>query len=255
MRAQFKSVAEICLSFVTFFLIWHVLSVFVLQNYFILPPPLEVFIALASLISSGKLLNDGFNSLLRYFSGLALGASIGVALGIFMTLITPLQRYLDPIINLVRPISPIIWIPISVAWFGIRGSPYFIVFIGTFFPVLISTLAGIKGVNKRFVWVALTSGGSRRQAFRHVVLPAAMPSIMAGLRISLGTGWFAVVAAEMVAARSGLGYRILESLAYFNTAEVFAGTITIGFIGFIVDMFFVHMVQNRILFWRRGIEL
>jgi ABC-type nitrate/sulfonate/bicarbonate transport system permease component len=128
------------------------------------------------------------------------------------------------------------WIPIAILWFGIGDTQnVFIIFLGAFFPIALNTVAGIRSVQRPLIWGALTLGGTQSQIARDIVLPGAMPMILTGLRIGLGTGWMALVAAELVAASSGLGYLIEDSRNLLFTERVLIGMILIGLLGYLMD--------------------
>jgi ABC-type nitrate/sulfonate/bicarbonate transport system permease component len=160
--------------------------------------------------------------------------------------ITRLERIIDPFVELFRPISPLAWIPLAILWFGIgETGKIFIVFIGTFFPILLSTIAGVKSINPLLVHAGQVLGCTDRVSlFRKVILPASLPSIVVGLRISFGTGWAAIIAAELVAARSGLGYLIANGMEILRADTVLVGMAVIGILGVLFDIFFRFLQQR-----------
>jgi ABC-type nitrate/sulfonate/bicarbonate transport system permease component len=142
-------------------------------------------------------------------------------------------------VELFRPISPIAWIPLAILWFGIGLSgKVFIIFIGSFFPVLLNTIAGVKGVPPILITAAKTFGCSPLQLTTRVCVPAALPTIATGLRISFGTAWMTIIAAEMVAAKSGLGYMIIDGMEILRSDIVIVGMAVIGLLGFFWDAIF-----------------
>jgi len=153
---------------------------------------------------------------------------------------TRFEKIVDPFIELFRPISPLAWIPLAILWFGIGESgKIFIVFVGTFFPILLSTVAGVKGIDPILIHAGQVLGCSDRiSLFRKVILPASLPSIVVGLRISFGTGWAAIIAAELVAARSGLGYLIANGMEILRADTVLVGMVAIGILGVLFDTIF-----------------
>lgn len=160
------------------------------------------------------------------------------------------ERLIDPVIELFRPISPLAWIPLAILWFGIGESgKIFIVFIGTFFPILLATVAGVKSIDTVLVHAGQVLGCDTPSAlFRKVVLPAALPSIVVGLRISFGTGWAAIIAAELVASRSGLGYLIANGMEILRADSVLVGMAMIGVLGVCFDAFFGYL--NKRVGWK-----
>jgi ABC-type nitrate/sulfonate/bicarbonate transport system permease component len=154
-----------------------------------------------------------------------------------------LDHIISPFVELFRPISPLAWIPMAILWFGIGESgKVFVVFIGTFFPILLNTVAGAKSVDPVLLHAGQIFGcTSRTTLFRRVVVPAAMPSIVVGLRVAFGTGWAAIIAAELVAAHSGLGYLIANGMDILRADQVLVGMITIGVLGFLFDTLFRYL--------------
>ena len=144
---------------------------------------------------------------------------------------------LNPIFQILRPISPIAWIPIAILWFGVgNASPIYLIFISSVFPMVVQTTAGVHTIERRYLRAAENFGVSRYTLFRRVVIPAVLPQVIVGMRIGLGVAWLVVVAAEMIALRSGLGYLIIDSRNAGNRYDlVIAGMAIIGLIGLLLD--------------------
>ena len=144
---------------------------------------------------------------------------------------------LNPLFQMLRPISPIAWIPIAILWFGVGDvSPIFLIFISSVFPMVVQTTAGVHTIEKRYLRAAENFAVSRRTLFKQVVIPAVLPQVLVGMRIGLGVAWLVVVAAEMVALSSGLGYLIMDSRNAGNRYDlVIASMIIIGVIGLLLD--------------------
>ena len=138
---------------------------------------------------------------------------------------------------MLRPISPIAWIPLAILWFGVGDvSPIFLIFLSSVFPMIVQTVTGVHTIERRYLWAAANFGVSRGTLFRRVVIPAVLPQVIVGMRIGLGVAWLVVVAAEMIALRSGLGYMIMDSRNAGNRYDlVIAGMIIIGVIGLMLD--------------------
>jgi NitT/TauT family transport system permease protein len=218
----------------------------------LLPSPLEVLQAFKDLLSSGELVRNTALSLLRVLSGLAIAISLAIPIGLFIGWF-PLARDMGEIIvEIFRPIPPIAWIPLAVLWFGLRpSSAEFIIVIGAFFPTLLNTVAGVRGVERGLLEAAYTLGANRSSdLFRKVVFPAALPSILTGIRISAGLAWMSVVAAEMIAVDSGLGYMILDARQIFRPDIVVTGMAVIGLVGFAMDRL-MFRAETMLLRWRR----
>lgn len=218
--------------------VWALLSR-LLQNMTLLPAPAAVLETLIRLTASGAVFQHTGTSLGRIFLSWSLAAAVAIPLGIAMGRSERMDRFVRPFVELFRPISPIAWIPLAILWFGIGLSgKVFIIFIGSFFPSLLNTIAGVKGVPPIFITAAKTFGCSPIQLTTRVCIPAALPTIATGLRISFGTAWMTIIAAEMVAAKSGLGYMIIDGMEILRSDIVIVGMAVIGLLGFFFDTIF-----------------
>jgi ABC-type nitrate/sulfonate/bicarbonate transport system permease component len=227
--------------------LWHAVSVAV-HNATLVPPPLVVLHAWIGLWGD-ELPSDIVASLVHLGAGYGLGIATGLALALLAARFALVEAIVDPIVEILRPIGAIAWIPIAILMFGIgRGVPVFLIFYAAIFPVFINTLAGIKQVDHRLVQAAEMLGASRRMIVTHVVMPAALPLILAGARLSLGVAWMAMVAAELTGADSGLGWRIFWYQEFFAIDKVMAVILTIGALGYIFDTL-LRLLQARITRW------
>ena len=159
---------------------------------------------------------------------------------------------LNPLFQMLRPISPIAWIPIAILWFGVGNvSPIFLIFLASVFPMVVQTIVGVHTIEKRYLRAAANFGVSRATLFRQVVFPAVLPQVIVGMRIGLGVAWLVVVAAEMIALRSGLGYLIIDSRNAGNRYDlVIAGMIIIGLIGLLLDGLMRLLEGLKVVRWR-----
>jgi ABC-type nitrate/sulfonate/bicarbonate transport system permease component len=220
--------------------VWQI-AVWVSQaNVAILPPPQLTLATLWDLILSGELAKHTLASLSRVVSAWGISTLVAVPLGLAMARSRTFERLLDPVIELFRPISPLAWIPLAILWFGIgETGKVFIIFVATFFPILLNTVSGVKGVDPVLIRAGRVLGcNNEATLFWRVILPAAMPTIIVGLRIAFGTGWAAIIAAELVAAQSGLGYLIADGMEILRSDLVLAGMIAIGVLGVLIDSVF-----------------
>ena len=177
------------------------------------------------------------SSVLRYLLGFGLAAAVGVPLGLLMGRFRWLDHIVSPLFEGIRFIAPIAWVPFAALWFGTGiGGPTLIIFMGAFPPALINAYRGAKFVEPRLVEAAQTLGASDWRIIVDVLLPAAVPSIVAGLRISAGLGWQSLVGAELIVASSGIGYLIVKGQSSISTATVMAGMIAIGTVGITIDV-------------------
>ena len=175
-------------------------------------------------------------------------------MGLWMGRVDGVFRTFNPIFQILRPISPIAWIPLSILWFGVGNvSPIFLIFIASVFPLIVQTAAGVHTIERRYLDAAENFGVSRAMLFRRVVIPAVLPEVVTGMRITLGVAWLVVVAAEMIAPRSGLGYLIIDSRNAGNRYDlVIAGMIIIGLIGLLLDGAMRLLEGLNSVRWRYG---
>jgi NitT/TauT family transport system permease protein len=203
----------------------------------IFPTPWQVVTGTVELIKDGTLFTHIGASLMRVGVGFSLAVLVAVPLGLWLGWVKGAFSTLNPLFQILRPISPIAWIPIAILWFGVgNASPIYLIFISSVFPMVVQTTAGVHTIERRYLRAAQNFGVSRYTLFRQVVIPAVLPQIIVGMRIGLGVAWLVVVAAEMIALRSGLGYLIIDSRNAGNRYDlVIAGMIIIGLIGLLLD--------------------
>jgi len=220
--------------------------------------PLEAFdpaaMSRAAWLVSGELPRDACGSLYRVLVGFALGTALALPLGLAMGYSRLANTLFDPLVQVLRPIPPIAYIPLAILWFGLGNPPaFFLISLGAFFPVLVNTIAGVQHVDGIYLRVARNLGAGRATTFRRVILPAAAPYIMAGARIGMGTAFIVVIVAEMIAVNNGLGYRILEAREYMWSDKIIAGMFTIGLLGLGIDTL-MNRLSRWLLRWHRGLE-
>lgn len=252
MRSRFAPVAKAARALPFFYAalvivaVWQLVVTVTKPEPSVLPSPSAVGVAFEQLLRSGELATDAAYSLARVVVAWLLSAAVAIPLGLLMGSSQRLERIVNPFVELLRPISPLAWIPMAILWFGIGESgKIFVVFIGTFFPILLSTVAGVREVDPVLLHAGRVFGcTSRASLFRRVVIPAAMPSVVVGLRVAFGTGWAAIIAAELVAAHTGLGYLIANGMDVLRADLVLVGMIAIGVLGFLFDAFF-RFAQRR----------
>lgn len=216
----------------------------------ILPPLSGVARAWLGLLRSGDLVLHGWSSLQNLVAGLGLGIVVGVALGVLMAWHKPVEIIVNPLIRVLYPLPRSALIPVMILWFGLgSGSKIASVFLGCLLPVVISAFNGARGVERVLVWSALAAGASRRQVLWDVVLPAAMPEILAGVRNALALSFILLVASEFLIGRRGLGY-LISFLGEGGVYDgMFAGVITVSAVGFFADRLYLQLMR-RMLRWR-----
>ncbi|WP_338847696.1 ABC transporter permease [Massilia sp. W12] len=203
---------------------------------------------------SGEMVRDAAGSLYRVITGFLIGAGLGLPLGLWMGASPLVYRLWNPVLQVLRPIPPIAYIPLSILWFGLGNPPaVFLIALGAFFPVLMNTIAGVRQVDAIYLRAAQNLGAGKATLFLRVMLPAAVPYILAGVRIGIGTAFIVVIVAEMVAVNNGLGFRITEAREYFWSDKIIAGMLTIGLLGLLIDSG-MNRLNNHLLRWHRGLE-
>ena len=233
---------------------WQLVSAVVLPRVApsaatLMPPPLGVLTAFLDLLRTGDIVLHILASLRRVLVAFAAAAVAGVALGVAIGWWRRFGELVDPLVEFVRPIPPLAWIPLAIIWFGIGDvQNMFIIFLGAFFPIVVNTIEGVRSVDRPLVWGALTLGGTWPQILREIILPGALPLILTGLRIGLGVGWMALVAAELVAASSGLGFLIEDSRNLLFTERVLLGMVLIGLLGLAMDRL-MRLLERRVTPW------
>ena len=224
------------LTFSVLILLWWSIVSFSGIKEALLPSPLSVWDAFIEVASSGILFKHILASLFRVAVGFLSATIVAIPLGLLLGTRKYLHEAFDPILQVMRTISPISWIPLAILWFGIGDTPaIFIIFITAFFPILISTALSIKHIDPILIKVGTNFGASKSQLLWKIILPAISPYIIIGLKISLGISWVIIVAAEMVGMSSGLGYMILDARNFLRTDLIIAGMFVVGIIGFLLD--------------------
>jgi NitT/TauT family transport system permease protein len=220
------------------------------------PKPIEVASGIVELIQQGLLFKYVVASLFRVTWGFALAVVVGVPFGLLLGWFRRAQEAFNPMIQAFRPISPIAWIPVAILWFGVSdAAPIFLIFLASVFPITVSTMAAVKGVPSVHLRAARNFGLTGPELFRRVILPATLPQILTGLRIALGVAWLVVVAAEMIAVNSGLGYLIIDARNAGKRYDlVAAGMVLIGLIGWLLDLLMRQAERFQAVKWAYGIR-
>jgi NitT/TauT family transport system permease protein len=191
-------------------------------------------------------------SLYRVALGYVVASVLAIPLGLLMGWSARLLRLIRPLVEVVRPIPPLAWIPIAILWFGIGiKSAAFIIFLGAFFPILLNTIAGVLSINPILVEAARTLHAKEKDIFYKVLLPGSVPSIFVGMRIGVGIGWMTLVAAEFTGVKEGygLGYMIMTARDIQRPDEILAGMLVIGLIGLLVDIG-LRTIESRTIRWQ-----
>jgi len=218
----------------------------------IFPTPWQVVTGAWELVEDGTLAQHIGASVFRVAIGFGLAFLVAIPLGLWMGWVSGAYYTLNPFFQMLRPISPIAWIPVAILWFGVGNmSPIFLIFISSVFPMIVQTTVGVRTIDRRYLRAAANFGVSRSVLFRRVVFPAVLPEIIVGMRIGIGVAWLVVVAAEMIALNSGLGYLIMDSRNAGNRYDlVIASMIIIGVIGLLLDGATRLLERQKTVKWR-----
>jgi NitT/TauT family transport system permease protein len=229
----------------------------VLARWYQYLAPMEAYypakMSYAAWVFSGELIHDAYASLYRVVVGFLIGGGLALPMGLAMGANERIYRYFDPLLQVLRPIPPIAYIPLAILWFGLGNPPaIFLISLGAFFPVLMNTISGVRHVDGIYIRAARNLGADRATLFLRVILPAATPYILTGARIGVGTAFIVVIVSEMIAVNNGLGFRILEAREFFWSDKIIAGMLSIGLLGLGIDTG-MERLNAYLLKWHRGI--
>lgn len=235
--------------------VWEIVAEYVYPRFVstsrnIFPPPSAIVVTAWELIQSGELIRHAAYSLGRVFVGFGLACAVGIPLGLSMGAWPSWRRQMSVVIEVLRPIPPFAWIPLGLLWFGVGDTQsVFVIFIASIFPVILNTVFGIDAVEPVLRRSAMSLGANKWRLFTKVILPAALPQIVVGIRIGLSFAWMVLVASELIGSSSGLGFLILDSRNLGLPSLAFMGMLVIGLIGFLLDVA-IRSVERFILPWR-----
>jgi NitT/TauT family transport system permease protein len=231
-----KKTVHVLVSFAALLILWQGAVFFGHYNPALLPSPLTVAKGIGELIANGVLYRGIAASMYRFGIGYGIGIVLGVVPGLILGWLKNVWPFVNPVVQVLRPISPIAWLPFVVLWFGIGDLPaIIIVVIAAFFPVLLSTVSAVGKIDPAYLKIAKNFGIKQPAILTKIIFPAAFPHIATGLHLALGTAWVFLVAGEMVGAQSGLGYLIIDARNNFRADHLMAAMITIGVLGLILD--------------------
>lgn len=241
---KMKKIGTVIVSLTLLILIWEMVVLTGRYEPSLLPSPFEVLKGIGELINDGTLARDFQVSLLRFMIGYLAASVAGIILGLILGYYGKMWDFIDPVVQVLRPVSPIAWFPFIVLWFGIGDLPAIvIIFIAAFYPVLLSTISGVRKVDPIYLKVAQNFGIKQPHLLTKIIFPAAFPLITNGLYMALGSAWVFLVAGEMVGAQSGLGYLIIDARNSIRSDLVLAGIICIGVTGLLLDKT-IRLMEN-----------
>lgn len=228
---------------------WFVMDAGGKLNPVIMPSPSKIFHTFTKLLSNGSLLQNALVSLFRVLKGYVLASVCGIVLGILIGLSRHLDRLTQLLVQILKPIPPIAWIPLVILWFGIGESgKIFLIFLGGFFTILINVIDGIRQADTKLAEVSYVMETPLLKQIFLRIIPGAAPNIFTGLRVGLTSCWMCVVAAELVSSTTGLGYLIMNARQFGNTDIVIIGMITIGIIGKVMDSL-LKVIEKKVITW------
>ncbi|MDK2911628.1 MAG: sulfonate transport system permease protein [Methanolobus sp.] len=259
------------LSVISAVIIWQLVADYIVRNRFFLPSFTDVAEAFLVTVSRQGifpfmgmdlelpvLLVDTLYSLMHFSIGLVAALVIGIPVGMIMGWFRSLERVFDPLIEIIRPIPPLAWIPFAIIWIGLN--PFgagFVIFVGALFPIIINTFTGFKSVPRIYVEAAKVLGCTAdHDLIRRIAIPSALPSIAAGIRIAMGVGWMCLVAAEMFGvSRNGLGFKIWHNYYLHRMDFVLVYMLVLGFLGLLIDRAFRSYLEEKFFKWRTGVVM
>ncbi|AUS13133.1 MULTISPECIES: ABC transporter permease [Bacillus] len=234
--------------------IWQIIGALGLVSATVLPTPVTIVLTFKELILSGELFGHLQISIYRAALGFLLGAGLGLIIGILAGFSKRTELYLDPSLQMLRTVPHLAVTPLFILWFGFdEVSKILLIALGAFFPVYINTFNGIRGVDAKLFEVARVLEFKWYQQITKVILPAALPNILLGIRLSLGIAWLGLVVAELMGSSSGVGYMIMDARQFSQTNKVFAGIIIFAVVGKLTDSF-VRLLERKLLKWRNSYE-
>ncbi|PEC91172.1 ABC transporter permease [Bacillus cereus] len=231
-------------------IIWQLAGVFGLVPKTVLPTPLDIFLAFQELIKTGELFGHLSISVFRAAAGFFIGGGLGIILGTIVGFSTRSEQYLDPSVQMLRTVPHLAVAPLFVLWFGFgETSKVLLIADGAFFPLYVNAFLGIRGVDSKLFDVARVLEFSKRKLITKLILPAALPNLLLGARLSLGVAWVSLVVAELMGSTEGIGYMIMDARQFSNTDIVFVGIIIFAFVGKFSDSL-VRLLEVKFLRWR-----
>ncbi|PEW74667.1 sulfonate ABC transporter permease [Bacillus cereus] len=231
-------------------IIWQLAGVFGLVSKTVLPTPLDIFLAFQELIKTGELFGHLSISVFRAAAGFFIGGGLGIILGTIVGFSTRSEQYLDPSVQMLRIVPHLAVAPLFVLWFGFgETSKVLLIADGAFFPLYVNAFLGIRGVDSKLFDVARVLEFSKRKLITKLILPAALPNLLLGARLSLGVAWVSLVVAELMGSTEGIGYMIMDARQFSNTDIVFVGIIIFAFVGKFSDSL-VRLLEVKFLRWR-----
>jgi sulfonate transport system permease protein len=247
-----KGIGNILLYFalpVILLLIWEGFALAGKLKPYTMPEPMAIVNVTIEYIKNGKLLNNIGVSFVRVIEGFLLALVAAFIIGINVSVFPKFDRFTDLVIQILRPIPPIAWIPLAILWFGIgQSSKIFIIFLGAFFPIFLNTVDGVKSIDAKYFELAEVYEIPKIKLIHKIIIPGALPSIMTGIRLGLGNAWVCVVAAEMIGATSGVGFMLSDGRSLSRPDIVILGMLIVGIVGKLMDDL-LRKLREKLITW------
>ncbi|MDR1677254.1 MAG: ABC transporter permease [Deltaproteobacteria bacterium] len=229
-----KTLKRGIVSIISFFVLWELSARFKVPVLGAVPSPTEVLSCLADQLTEAYYWHSWGSSMLRILTGFVIAQILGVPLGLLMGFSRKVKELIFPLIELMRPVPPLAWVPVSVIfWPSAEMSMIFVTFLGAFFTVVLNIVEGIAAIDERYLRAASSLGASKSDIFWHVMLPASLPSVLVGMTVGMGITWCVVVAAEMIATNTGLGYLTWRGYVAGEFPMIVVGMLSIGLAGYL----------------------
>ena len=229
--------------------IWEGFSLAGKLTTYTMPAPMTIIETIITYIKDGSLFQDIIISFIRVLEGFLVALVLAFILGIIVSIFQKVEIFTDLVIQILRPIPPIAWIPLAILWFGIgESSKVFIIFFGAFFPIFLNTVEGVKNINPKYFELARVYEVPKLKMIKKIIIPGALPSIMTGIRLGLGNAWVCVVAAEMIGATSGVGFMLANGRSLSRPDVVIIGMLIVGIVGKLMDDV-IKFLSKKLITW------
>ena len=229
--------------------VWKLAEVAGYTTPYTMPAPEKVVLTAVAFTADGSLWTHITASFLRVIEGFFIALVLALSFGVMIGLNRRFERFTDAVLQLIKPIPPIAWIPLAILWLGIgEASKVYIITMGAFFPILVNTIAGIKNIDPRYLELSRVYETPKLRVIWRVIIPGALPFIMTGVRLGLGMAWICVVAAELIAANSGIGYMLMDGRSLSRPDMVILGMVVIGVVGKVMDDL-LQLLSARMIRW------
>jgi ABC-type nitrate/sulfonate/bicarbonate transport system permease component len=239
------------LTFILLITLWQIIFVVLGNDNYILPSPKETFIAFKDVLFSGEIIDHALVSLKRVVVGFLMASFVGIIFALILGYFKKFGEFILPVVEMLRPIPPIAWIPIAILIFGLGDtSAYFIVFLGAFFPIFTNTFFGVISLPKIYSNIALTFETKKMIFLKKILIPFSLPYLFIGLKIGIGMAWMSVIAAELIGAQSGLGYFIQLNRLLLHTDKIIVGMILIGLLGYFLNKI-ISVLEKSLIPWKK----